>query len=712
MKKLVSIFFIAILCVAVNNSAFSQNVNVGPVAPATYPNLTLAFAAINAGTHGAGAIAVTIVANTIEAPTGAVLNGGVFTSLTIMPTANVFVEGKTPAVGVITLDGADNVTIDGRIGGTGSTISLTIANDSTGNCVRMQNGASNNILRYTNCHGRTGQGTLINVAQSLAATGGNNNNTIEFNVTKRGVRGIQTFGTAGLFTNDNTIIRNNKVKNFTALGIFMGSQILNTDCVDNEVFFDSAAPVQTTTTTCIQLQGTGVTNIMRNRIYGTENAVGLTTQWRGMITLPASNAPLPNPATTTANIINNSVALLPNNATGLLVLGIQTQFSAAATSISYTANTYNNTVLIGGTTSAATGALTEAILGNVVTPIGTQTYTNNLFNNISNNRRFGGSVSAFHIGQDIDSMSNLTTNADYNLAYALDTVRGFAASFGTFAYRNSAIEAYKRATCPFNIEQHTAFKDVNFQTTTSNLALGLVGGDLCGLSTALVPTDINGVARSANYPYKGAYEGPALKVLTLGARLEGVNTTEGITVALVNGACGIASTGSSDLISGSSNFCFGDSISNGTGYYIDIKTRSHIDTYSATLLSFVGGSLSYDFKTAASQAFGSNQVNDGGVFALYGGDINQNGNVDGTDAALVDNDASNFVLGCNIPTDVNNNGFVDGTDAAITDNNAFNFVISVTPCPPGPTSPEIINNTENKQSPVLKTNVTLEAAQF
>jgi len=711
MKKLFMVMVMSFLSMTVTN-LFSQNVNVGPVAPATYSNLASAFAAINLGTHGAGAIEVTIVANTIEPPTGAVLNGGVFASLTVMPTANVFVSGKTPAVGVITLNGADNVTIDGRIGGIGSTISLTVENDSTGNCVRFQNGASNNILRYTNCHGRTGQGTLINVAQSLAATGGNNNNTIEFNVTKRGVRGIQTFGTAGLFTNDNTIIRNNKVKNFTAIGIFMGSQLVNTDCLDNEVFFDSTAPVQTTTTTCIQAQGTGVTNIMRNRIYGTENAVGLTTQWRGMITLPATNAPLPNPATTTVNIINNSVALLPNNTTGLLILGIQTQFSAAATSISYTANTYNNTVLIGGTTAATIGALTEAILGNVVTPIGTQTYTNNLFNNISNNRRFGGSASAFHIGQGIDSSSNLTTNADYNLAYATDSLRGYAAEFGSFIYPNGAIEAYKRATCPFNIEQHTAFKNVNFQTTTSNLALGLVGGDLCGMPTALVPTDINGVPRNATYPYKGAYEGPALKVLTLGARLEGVNTTQNVTVALVNASCGIASTGSSDLISGSGNFCFGDSISNGTPYYIAVRSKSHIETFSATLLSFTANALAYDFKTAASQAFGSNQVNDGGVFAFYGGDVNQNGNVDGTDAALIDNDASNFVLGCNVTTDVNNNGFVDGTDAAITDNNAFNFVISVTPCPPGPTSPVIINNTENKQSTILKNNAVLEAAPF
>ena len=701
----------AFLSMTVTN-LFSQNVNVGPVVPATYPNLASAFAAINAGTHGAGAIAVTIVANTIEPPTGAVLNGGVFASLTVMPTTNVFVGGKVAgAVGVITLNGADNVTIDGRIGGTGSTISLTIELDSSGNCVRMQNGATNNILRYTNCHGRTNQGTLINVAQSLAATGGNNNNTIEFNVTKRGIRGIQTFGTATLFTNDNTIIKNNKVKNFSAIGIFMGSQLVNTDCLDNEVFFDSAATVQASTT-CIQTQGSGVTNIMRNRIYGTENAVGPTTNWRGMITLPASNSPLPNPATTTVNIFNNSVALFPTNTTGVLTLGIQTQFSAATTSLGYTVNTYNNTCVIGGTTSAATGALTECIFGNVVTPIGAQTYVNNLFNNISNNRRFGGSATAFHLGQGIDSTSNLTTNADYNLAFALDSVRGFAAEFGSFAYRNSAIEAYKRATCPFNIEQHTAFKDVNFQTTTSNLALGLVGGDLCGLPTALVPTDINGVPRSANYPYKGAYEGPALKVLTLGARLEGVNTTQNVTVALVNASCGIASTGSSDLISGSGNFCFGDSITNGTPYYIDVRSKSHIETYSATLLSFTANALTYDFKTAASQAFGSNQVNDGGVFAFYGGDVNQNGNVDGTDAALIDNDASNFVLGCNVTTDVNNNGFVDGTDAAITDNNAFNFVISVTPCPPGPTSPVIINNTENKQSSILKNNAVLEAAPF
>jgi len=65
-------------------------------------------------------------------------------------------------------------------------------------------------------------------------------------------------------------------------------------------------------------------------------------------------------------------------------------------------------------------------------------------------------------------------------------------------------------------------------------------------------------------------------------------------------------------------------------------------------------------------------------FAIYSGDVNQDGIVDGTDASLVDNDAFNFVTGY-VGTDVNGDDVVEASDAAIVDNNAFNFVGSITP---------------------------------
>jgi len=109
-------------------------------------------------------------------------------------------------------------------------------------------------------------------------------------------------------------------------------------------------------------------------------------------------------------------------------------------------------------------------------------------------------------------------------------------------------------------------------------------------------------------------------------------------------------------------------------YYIVVKHRNSIETWSKSGGEvFTAGVLNYDFTTAATQAFGNNMVNVGGEWSFYSGDVNQDGIVDGGDAAMIDNDAFNFVTGY-VATDLNCDDVVDGTDAAFADNNAFNFV--------------------------------------
>lgn len=113
-------------------------------------------------------------------------------------------------------------------------------------------------------------------------------------------------------------------------------------------------------------------------------------------------------------------------------------------------------------------------------------------------------------------------------------------------------------------------------------------------------------------------------------------------------------------------------------YYITVKHRNSIETTTAGPVSFAGSSISYDFTTSASQAYGSNQQNFGGVYAFYGGDVNRDGAVDTGDMTPVDNDASNFATGY-LDTDVNGDGTVDTGDITILDNNSFGFVGSITP---------------------------------
>jgi len=132
--------------------------------------------------------------------------------------------------------------------------------------------------------------------------------------------------------------------------------------------------------------------------------------------------------------------------------------------------------------------------------------------------------------------------------------------------------------------------------------------------------------------------------------------------------------------SGQGIFNFTNAI-NGVNYYLHLKHRNSIETWSDSAVSFTNSLLTFDFTPAASQAHGNNmkQVDTSPVrFAIYSGDVNQDGIVDGSDASLADNDAFNFVTGY-VATDVNGDDIVDGSDAAIVDNNATNFVAKITP---------------------------------
>ncbi|MDQ3020310.1 MAG: SBBP repeat-containing protein [Bacteroidota bacterium] len=121
--------------------------------------------------------------------------------------------------------------------------------------------------------------------------------------------------------------------------------------------------------------------------------------------------------------------------------------------------------------------------------------------------------------------------------------------------------------------------------------------------------------------------------------------------------------------------------SNSTPYYIVIKHRNSIETWSSAGQSFTSNSLSYDFTTNSSQAYGNNmkQIDITPVsFAVYSGDVNRDGVVDLTDNQLIDNDAYNFVSGY-VNTDLTGDNNVDLSDAAIAENNAFNFVNVIRP---------------------------------
>ncbi|MBV6477583.1 MAG: hypothetical protein HGGPFJEG_00322 [Ignavibacteria bacterium] len=121
---------------------------------------------------------------------------------------------------------------------------------------------------------------------------------------------------------------------------------------------------------------------------------------------------------------------------------------------------------------------------------------------------------------------------------------------------------------------------------------------------------------------------------------------------------------------------------NNIPYYVEVKHRNALETWSADPVTFVNENSSIAFSVDAIYAFGNNEIqvdsSPYNVFAFFSGDVNQDGVIDATDAGAIDNDAFNFMTGY-VNTDLTGDDVVDATDAAIADNNAFNFVGKVTP---------------------------------
>jgi hypothetical protein len=148
-------------------------------------------------------------------------------------------------------------------------------------------------------------------------------------------------------------------------------------------------------------------------------------------------------------------------------------------------------------------------------------------------------------------------------------------------------------------------------------------------------------------------------------------------------------------------------VTNDVSYYVVIKGRNVLETWSASPVALSAGGTAYDFTTAANQAYGSNQILKGGKYCLYAGDVDQSGAIDTTDLRLIDQDAVKYTsldyVG-QYATDLDGNKFVDSDDLLLCDNNVYNSVaVSRPPVIVNPPStkaarPGLQNQTKEKKS--------------
>ncbi len=103
---------------------------------------------------------------------------------------------------------------------------------------------------------------------------------------------------------------------------------------------------------------------------------------------------------------------------------------------------------------------------------------------------------------------------------------------------------------------------------------------------------------------------------------------------------------------------------NGTPYYIVVKHRNALETWSATPQTFTAGTLSYDFTTGSNKAYGNNLKLIGSKWCIYGGDVNHDGFVETTDVNLIFSDNVNGASGY-LSTDLNGDLFTEAADLNI-----------------------------------------------
>lgn len=109
-------------------------------------------------------------------------------------------------------------------------------------------------------------------------------------------------------------------------------------------------------------------------------------------------------------------------------------------------------------------------------------------------------------------------------------------------------------------------------------------------------------------------------------------------------------------------------------YYIEVKHRNALETWSYAAVNLTGGSTTnYNFTSLQTSAYGNNMILKSGRWCFYSGDENHNGFINLDDVLDIYNDAGNFITGYDA-SDINGDSMVDLNDILIANNNSEIFV--------------------------------------
>ena len=384
-------------------------------ATGTYTTVSAAFAAINAGTHQ-GVINITISANTTEpAAVVALLGSGApsnYTSVTIMPSGNVTVNSAavpTANRGLIELNGADNVTIDGDDPATAGVRNLTLQVAPSTNIttvVRLSStnttgtaGANNNTIKNCVIIGSRNSGTSTTTNYGINASNysttslsggayGNLNTTIDNNEIRRCYRAIHLNGISTLAPNTGVFITNNIIGSATLadnvgqVGIFVSYSNLTggitTSLIEgNDIRCGDVSATGLGYSTTIAGIDLGTVNsgirVLRNNIHDVIQP-STTAGANGIVVSGASNC---DNFLIANNFINNIVG---SRATATLTSTFATsgiRLSAGATAM----RIINNSIVVNASQTGTTANYATFGIYTVTTPTISQLLNNIIVNN-------------------------------------------------------------------------------------------------------------------------------------------------------------------------------------------------------------------------------------------------------------------------------------------------------------------------------------------
>lgn len=456
---------------------------VGPTG--TYTTIATAYAALQAnGVSGPVALELqtTYAGEAFPISLGGVPCASATNNIIIRPQGTMTVTGTGgPTFG---FDGAQYVTIDGRVGSTGTTKALTISNTTTNAAdIRFSLGANYDTLKYCkllNVNTSTNTGAIFFNA-STAATGNSNNvvDNCDFDAGATPyVCGIYSSGTAGKENNNNFITNCNIANFFSATVATTGINITASSSgwtINNNRFYQTATRTYTTANTHRAiLISTGNGYTVTNNTIGYSSATGTGTYaMAGSVTSTFRGIELNVGTITPSSVQGNTITNMSfTGGVASMIAGIYIT-SGSVNVGTTTANTIGATTGTGLITVTNTGTANPAILG-IYTTAASPAVVNIQNNNIGGLTGSGASNAGEGIW-GIQALSSASLTITGNTIGSTTTANSINSNINatTPAYQVYGINTSNTSTAPV-ISNNTIANLNNTGTSTLALIAGII----------------------------------------------------------------------------------------------------------------------------------------------------------------------------------------------------------------------------------------------